>query len=681
MFNMVKSVRSVPKLAAKLLLCLVMVVGVVAITGCRDTDALKEIIYDQNSDLIDYDNLNKYYINDSEAEEESDKVSSLEVSDEEPESDIVQNLIVYSSTPNTEGFTTKKSLFNPFPDFTGIEASESVFFYLSDSVDAFNHAVTPQPDEPEPEQPDEEEQTQEENTQTVPTEDQATTPTNDGTGAGTDAGGANPSPTPDTNGGGAGEPENPVEEPSTSGGFTSSEGVGDFKNPTIAFNIGDRDADVPQIDCVAAFGDYATLVQMIGGQGALAASDAATISAMQSAGVACTAVAAWTDASGDPASMDVEAIVNSGARAILVSDPGAYTTQLSTEKYNYLEANGIQWVTLRTMITSTNIKANVEVVGEMLQGSAVAAYGATANSRASEYISRHNAAISQANNGLAADTVNGNRVLQYQGDADGLAYSSNAATYTVLIDYWDPIATCNPGFSFDSGAAYASAGCATTPVSYYIQAGGSINNAAALSTEVSAGEIPVLQFSKTESWGATMWTTTSLPNILYSTTITSLLDSGVDRAATTQLGQGLGSDAMPKIIVTSTEIKNALVASSVSATSLYHPYSYVGDDLVYGSIGVEPGLWSCIGSYATSGNVGDPNAVYAGGIDADDVVVNPSGLFCDWTQGTVESFLEAGWVAAYINGTYDQAQWQSDVQDFYSWAWGVTVNMSSITNR
>lgn len=673
--------------AAKVAVCLLALVTVFALAGCRDTDALKDIIYDQNASIIDYDNPSKYYINDSTSEQESNQVSSLEVSDEEPESDQIQNLVIYSSNPNTEGYTAKHSAFGDPADFTGIEASDPVFFFLSDSVDAFDHAVTPTPEE-DPEQVQDEEEPDEQ-TQNEGDNQSEESPATTSSGSGDEGGGTSPAPTPDDNGGTTGEPENPTEYEDGTDGFTSTEGVGADKNFTLAFDISDRDADPPQVDSIAAFGDYALIVQMVGGSGALAATDANTLAALQDAGVDTTAQTAWSGSGEDPSTLvNVKAIVASGAKVIVVEDPAAYVRQISQERLDYLEENGVSWVSLRDMFSSANIKANVEAVGTMLQDSSAAAYGSQAAERASYYATFHDRVVSGANGGLASDSVNGAKALQADNDADGVGYSSNAATYTVLIDQWDAGATyASSGLVFDAGTAYASAGYGTTPVSYYIQAGGSINNAAARTTQNSSGEIPVLQFSQTESWDSSMWMGVSVANVLYG--VKSLLDSGVDMASTTTLGKGLGSDAMPKIITTSSDVKNAIVSSSASTTSLYHAYPYVGNDVTYGALGVSyetsygaTSLWSCIGSLATSGTVGDPNPIYgSGAIDADDVLVNPSGYFCDWTEGTVESFLEAGWVAAYVSGTYSASQWQQDVADFYSWAWGISVNMSTITNQ
>ncbi len=666
------------------------------IAGCRDSDALKEIIHDQNASIIDYDDPSKFWINDSTAEEESNQVSSLEVSEEDPDSEQIQNLVVYSSDPNTEGFTAKQSIFSPYPDFTGLEASETVFFYYSDSVDALEREVTSIEEEEEQEEDPEDEPEEEEDEQTP---QQTATTTTDGTGGAgtTDTGGTVPGEAlPSDDGGTSGDegPENPNDDSPTTGPTNFTDGVGDWKSPTVAFDVSNPDADIPSFESVAAYGQLAVIVQMIGGDGALAATDAETLASFSTYGVACSAVEAWTlsdgDISANPQNIDVEAIVASGADAIIVTDSQSYTYYLSDEQLQYLEDNGVQWVNVRVMNTSSYIKSNVTTVGEMLQGSSKAAYGSEASSRAAEYVSRHDAMVTAANGGLAqvvgAYNISSGIAYQASGDADGLGWSDNDATYTVLIDYWDASATYS-SLSLASGLAFATVGYSATPVSYYIQAGGSINNAAAFFPSSAQGVAPVHQFGG--EWSASNIQGLSLDvSITTSGELWALLDSRLNFSENTGIGWGLGSSAMPKIIVTSSSIKEAILANSALDSSAYHAYSFTGGDLITNAIGLTyagyaGGLttaWACIGNNGTSGVAGDPNPVYPSGvIDADDILVNPSGLFCDWTEGTVESFLESGWVAAYINGTYSASTWASEVQSFYSWAYGISVNMGEIT--
>lgn len=683
-------------LAVRALLCAMLALTLVGVTGCKDSDALKKIIYDQNAETVDYNSQQKYYINDDTSEVESDQVSSLEVSDEDPESDIIQHLIVYGSDPNTIGMTAKKSAFSDNPDFTGIEASESVFFYKSDDVNAFPHAITPVPDEEEEQQEDQ----QDTNPVQTATSTTSGTTTSNVAGAGSgvvSAGGTGAQTTIEgESGGGPTEDQTPQQHEDGDGSeFTSTEGVGTPKEITLTLNTRDPDADIPKEDSVVAFGQYAIIAQMLGGNGALAATDAATLTQLQQYGIATNCASAIDNSASDPNSIDVKAIVASGAKIIIVEDPDTFAAGMSTEKVNYLNENKVTWGSLRNMATSANIKSNVEALGEMLQGSAVAEKGAQAYARAEQYISMHDSMIG-VNGGLASAAVvtgdDGTRtdsgVLQGDGSsryADGLGTSSNTSTYTVYVDLWDPTAVCTtPTESFSAGAAFASAGCSTTPFSYYMQAGGTINNAAAKKTSSTVGELPVLQFGEANSWASSFWSSIAVTNALLDRP-GSLLDSGVNYDTHILSGEGLGTESMPKVVVKSSQIKNAIVSNSAQTNSLYHAYSFVETASYSGFIGTVGGMSASIGTLAQTGAVGDPNPTYpSGAIDTDDVLVNPSGLFCDWSQGTVESFLEAGWVAWAINGDttgYTQADWNQYVVDFYSWAYDITLNISDVTDR
>ena len=662
-------------------LIMALVVFMAMATGCRDSDALKDIIYDQSSSLIDYNNPNKYYINDSTSEIESDQVSSMEVSDESPDTDKVQNLVVYGSPPNSPNYVAKKSEFSSSPDFRGIQASESVFFFKSDSVDAFDHAITPSTTEEEP-QPEEEPEPEQQ--QGVASGESSAT----GTGAnGAVAGGTSASTTPDEDGAGKGKTDDA--EGDGTGGKTSTQGVGNDKDFTLAYDIIDPDVDPPRVDSFVAYGQYAVIVQMLGGNGALAATDASTLASLNGAGVSNSAQTAWSDG-GTPAGIDADVIVASGAKYIITTDAAAYTRELNDYSMKKLNDAGVQFITLRSMNTSVNIKENVERVGEMLQGSTKAAYGSTAEDRADHYLTVHDEAIRLANGGLAQDVANdASRVLQYKGAGDGLGFASGSTSYTVLVDDYDAAAT-HTATSFASGLAYASAGCATTPVSYYIQAGGSINNAAALTSDASSGEIPVLQFAKASiSPSASSWSYGKAVTLMNAQAMTNmarpLLDSGtingVAGANALKLGAGLGTSAMPSIIVTSSSIQSEILSNSALPNGMYHPYGYVTAPSGIGTAGAaftdEETYWCCIG--ANDGGLPSATSTanpLGGSLTSANVRVMPSGLFCDWTQGTVESFLLSGWVSCEVNGSgFD---WFSYVSDFYGYFYGIDVSESSL---
>lgn len=132
-------VKKIAGTAALLRVQLAMLCALAALfclAGCRMSDALTEVIYDQTSLNIDYENESKYLINDSTAEIQDDSVPAQESNKRGRVTEEKQNIVVYSSDPNAPQFVAKKSVWSKDPDFVGIEASETVHFYKSDDPDA-----------------------------------------------------------------------------------------------------------------------------------------------------------------------------------------------------------------------------------------------------------------------------------------------------------------------------------------------------------------------------------------------------------------------------------------------------------------------------------------------------------------------------------------------------------------
>lgn len=663
---------------AALLLVACLACAALVLGGCRDTDALKEIIYSQTADIIDYDNPSKFYINDATADEESENVAALETSeDASARSDTVQNLVVYSSDPNTEGYTAKKSVFSPTPDFEGIEASEEVTFVLSDDPDAFDHAPTVDVPEDEPEPDQHQEATADPDASvnpdaTVAVEGGASSgraSRGDGTGEG--GGGDGDAPNPDDPGDKTPQGDEP--EPVDQG-----EGGGnDDGDVPVAYDASDPTADPPQVESIAAFGQAAVLVQMIGGPGALAAADANTLDSSFAAAVDTSAIArGWSQDGSDAAMMDVDAVVSSGADAILAYKGDYLDAGLTPEGKSKLSKAGVQVVVIYAFTNSANIKQNASVVGSMLQGSSKAAYGGEAESRALSYRERHDRVVNacaSANGGLAGSTM-------YQSGADQASrFTSKDSVYTLLLDDFDDTAaykgTKLGDWTPQGGLAFASAGCSTTPVSYYIQAGGLVNSAAANTSRDAAGPVVAWQFQTNQfpfalkEWtGGDVTRSASMPaqdgdfcGSLLSTPY-SLNMLG--------LGRSFGSPSMPKIIAKTTTIKNQVIANSGKESGVYHAYAFTNMGR-YNMTGPNQYASSCIGYDSLA--AAEENLFPKGKIPDGSIVVNPTGLFCDWTQGTVESFLEAAWVNDVVNDESSPVGWKNEVAGFYSWAYGYTL--------
>lgn len=646
--------------------------ALLGMSGCRASDALKEIVYLQTADIIDYDNPQKFYISDSTSDEKSDQVSAAETSDDEQNmSDDVQNLVVYSSDPNTDSLTAKKSLFSDSPDFSGIEASEKVYFYKSDDKNAIDHTVTKQ-EEPDEQRTQEDDQT-------------------DSTRPGISGNAVNQED--DQGASGDGDVETPKEESDSTeseGDVEESDGVAGKKarkvDPTrVKYDSADPTQEPPQVEKVAAYGPFAAIVELVAGEGALVATDAVTLSSDFSKVFSTKGIAKGWSNGGTAKKMNVDKIVKSGAQTILVTD-SAYLESLSNADFGKLEKADIGVTVLRPMTCSKYIKANVTTVGKMLDGSSAGKHAKDAKDRAKQYSDWHDDLIKRcidANGGKYA----GKTVYQSNGkcDVDASGTDDDASVYTLLVDAYDSNAKYggsalgSKGWTPAKGLAYAPAGYASSPVSYYIQCGGLVNNAAATTTKGASGEVPLWQFNYNMfSFSSKNWSGVSV-SLMSDKSIGNmsrpLLDSGRNSSNRTGLGSGLGTESFPKLIVTSSSVKKGIIANSKKSNGMYTPYGWVpaeGNRTIE-KFGVNLGntvLDSTIGVDGTESGSESDNLL-GSSIPDSAIAVNPHGLFSDWTEGTVESVLEAAWVVDEVNGNDNgSVSWTQEAKDFYSTFYG-----------
>lgn len=651
----------------------------VTLGGCRATDALKEIVYLQTAEVVDYDNPNKYYINDPTSDEYSDQVSATEVQGDLSASEEVQNLVIYSSNPNTDEYTAKQSLFSSTPDFNGIEASSKVNFVKSTDKDAFDHEVTKKEDEDEDQKQEEEEEDPEE--------------------AGLAGEGMGLESENGAGGNGSSQVQNENSDDTESEGAQADETAGREArkvDPTrVAYDTSDPSQKPPQVEKVAAYGEYAVIVQMVAGTGALVATDADTLSGSFSKVFDTKKVVqAWSDG-GSAKKMDVDKIIASGAQVILTTS-SSYLEKLSDKDFGKLVKAGIETVVLRPMTSSQYIKKNVTTVGEMLDGTSAGAYAKNAAKRAQQYVDFHDRVIKEcidANGGHYA----GKTVYQSNGKCDVSASGTDESksTYTVLVDAYDEKATYkgatlgSSGWAPSKGLAYASAGYTTSPVSYYMQCGGLINNAAATTTKSASGSVPLWQFNYNSfGFSSKDWTgiTVSLMDDKAIKNMSRcLLDSGINSSNRTGLGSGLGSESFPKLITTSKAIKKSIIENSAKSNGMYTPYGWVGaegSNRTIESFGVNLGntvLASTIGVDGTASGEETGNLL-GSSIPESAIVVNPGGLFCSWTGGSIESFLEAAWVSDEVNDAADGVDWEKEAKDFYKTFYDYDLTTSSLVN-
>lgn len=637
-------VRSVGKRARVLAAVLCVVAAACLVTGCRASDSLKEIVYDQSAEAIAYDNPNKVLINSSIAKQTSDVVAALDYAvDSKRATDETQNVVVYSSQPNAAEYGTKRSAFAKSPQFRGIEASESVFFYLSKEADAVDHPVSEEEDEPQetPEEP----------------------PAAGGAGAGTPNSSEGDDDTGDDGGDGDANaaPESPSVKPTE-----ADEGKSDGGDVTVGYDSTDPNQDPEQVDKIAAYGEMAVVVQMVGGKNALAATDAKTLDGGFAKVFKTKDVArGWSDG-GTAKGIDVDAIIKSGADTILV-DSGQYFKSLSSKDVKKLNKAGVTQTVVYPMSNTQYLKLNVKSVAQMLCESETAEYASTAISRANDYVAFHDRVVkacASANGGLA-----GKKQYQAGKDTTCTTFAGEDAQYTLLIDEYDATATytgsSKKGWTPSKGLAFASAGYSTTPVSYYLQAAGLINNAAELTTRSDTGKLAVWQFlTNTFPFKASQWTGNSTTKSAKAGTDYSLLTTSVNEMSTLPFGSSFGSSVFPTLIVTSESIKTALINNSALENGTYHPYSHVKSTGVIDGYKVaeDSNIFTCIGF---DGDKSTTENLLGSTIGEEHIAVNPRGLTGSWTEGSVEAFLEAAWANDVVNAGSEAVGWESELKSFY----------------
>lgn len=669
--------------AAKAALCVACSFALAfGMTGCRDSDALKEIIYDQTAEIIDYDNEEKFLINDPESDVESNDVSSDEAAAVGKQTERTQNIVVYSSEPNSIMYNAKESIWDYDPDFEGLEASLAVWFVVDE---------------------DDEEEEEEE---TAPT-DEATSYSSESTDSsaiGTEGYNSSEGSTATGDSSDSGEESSETAESTGTDDGTGGGGNGEIQ---VVTTTGDFD-DPPSVDTIAAWGQLAVIVQMVGGEGALAAADSDLLdeSGFQTVfadeGAADIAVG-WNGDGSDASTIDVQAIIDSGADTILV-DSDDYENALSDEDKDALNEAGIFLTQVSSLISSDRIRSVVTTIGQMLEDSSDIGNAGKTTSIAKEYVSFHDdlldAVVDANNDAIAGSEIYERRTTNYT----SYSYKNNAPT-TLLIDEWDDsVSWSGDGSLTMNGIGLSTVGYATSPVSFYIQVGGLVNNAAARFGTSYNGMYAAWQFGagyrlyksnfSFEADGAydeSIEITTSIStweDVLFIVATGSSGESISGSLGGLPKSNAFGSDDFPVVIAATQHIKEMLIDNSAEEDGAYHPYDIInplsGGDSMITRLGVmgDTGMWASIG-YTGKYSSSEDNAFYSadGNVISDDaVVVNPHGLFTSWTEeGSVEAVLEAAWVNDVASDNDTTVGWKDYVEEFYSTFYRYDLSSSELS--
>jgi hypothetical protein len=494
-------------------------------------------------------------------------------------------------------------------------------------------------------------------------------------------------PNQDTPGDGDGpgnNPDAPGEDP-----------YGGYNGEVVVYNPNDGFARVNRVEHLAVLGgDVAVLAQSIGGAGGICAMNEYAYNGYNSQGQPTGTYARffdvfsgelpadfeqsgllWSGSGASPESVkDIDALVSlCGQGGVIVYDQGMGTAEslFDLDQRRRLQAAEIQLVPV-DMSTVQGMLDAAQVIGEALSESSECAQDALAMAR--EYINTVNnivRSVAATNGGsLATNNARGTTLLTSYNSPPidsfrqtkiygYIATDSESGLYFTPTSYLD----ASDIVLFGNNSSYMS-----TPLSFWMQTAGVYDNTAlsgvpSTGLQVlwpSLGNHSLSAFGGGQSGGAlTRWLSTP-PSADSGGGVSFLgywnLLEGEPQGLTTSRGYGwgLGSSQVPYLVVcasdgrSATQVKNVVVQSmrsydqrGVLTPYSVLPYSRTMTGIPFVSVG-DLSFASTIGStWATTGE-----SPFYLGLSVDDVVrENPTGLLGSWTEGNMESVLEAVWIA------------------------------------
>ena len=423
------------------------------------------------------------------------------------------------------------------------------------------------------------------------------------------------------------------------------------------------------VETVAAVGEVAVIVEMLGGDGRLVATSESLTDnelAQKVFDDLDDVKTLWEeDGTEGISSSDFKKLVKLCPDVCLVTSGESIFTDAQLET---LEENDIPVVTVYRMNIADNILENVDLIGELL-GSDTSDGKKNAVKMAQKYTTWYEKYISQNKGKRFTDytlTDYNNDVVSSGGSVKYLN-SQGSGYYTLFIEYWDTTADVsvysNESYglvaSWSGGAGATDSGYSNSPLSYYMSMASVVNSAAAESAR--------LGLKKQYTWYVNGWLNTQI--VVYISgqfTDYKASDSSngpyLSRVRTsalenTQLNTvALGSDDFDTVIVANSNIKTRLKSSMLLKSydlQTEGGYSYYG----FKSGGLR---------YETSVT------------DDYDIVVNPYGVSC-WYEGSVEAPLEMMWIG-YTFGTTsaDEEDLYDVIRTFYDTFYDYDISDSDI---
>lgn len=704
------------RFAKATLACLLTASVAFGLAGCKPTDLFTEVVIKWDAETVDENNPDKATVNSPDAQEESTTLSALTWADSSTQSQDVQNLVVYSSDPNTL-LSTHHSIFDLAPLFPGIEASDGVRLVYGADSDIDNEADATDEDEEPPDADSTStggrEDTPEsqasprrqapENAQTIQSQRGEQGDVSGGGGQSGNSQGGSQSGGSQGGSGGANQGGN-TSDPNNQGGGSGQGDEGDEPDPYAGYdgtvriyNPGDAFAQVQKADHIAVLGsDVSVMAQAIGGSGAVCAMSDYAYRGLDSSGRRTSTYSYfgevfaneagsikffWSRDGSSPSDVsNIGALVDAcGKDGVIVYDQrlGDQTTLFSDAQRKELYAANIQLVPV-DLSTVQGLLDAATVIGDALSESSESAQDSKAMARA--YVS-------------AVGNIVKASAATHGGTYVGPGPSSSAASlYTTY--YNCPVsgggaasALCYIATAAEGGLTYASGNLDVsgvvlfaasdpqeTPLAFYAQAAGVWDGTMTSYTKGLTVLWPVTtRIDKTVltggasggAWSQWLGTEEQASAMARSS-------NGSPGGSRTWAGDnyGLGSAYVPYLIVCATDgysalqVRDAVVESMGSARSLYSVRPYSGEESSIfkktPTIDMEQGLFSSIGAACVPiGSSAESPFYSTPALSRGDVVrENPCGLLGSWTEGSMESVLEAAWLADLYSASPEGCSYQ-----------------------
>lgn len=394
-----------------------------------------------------------------------------------------------------------------------------------------------------------------------------------------------------------------------------------------------RTVTVPEnVGSVAAVGAAAQLVEMIGGAGKLMAAD----SALLSSSLAKTAFSDISDIKSWWSGNGSDGISAADFNSLLAAKPDACleisgANTFSADQAAQLSQEGIAYVVLPPLSSQKELENAATLVGQM--------FGDEGASKAKEYVSWVEDTVKNVN-GKAASNMTSLYIKEWD----------DAAQYSV-----DTPLTILGGGTSGSGLAVAYSPKASQLVSAFMSAAGVTNESTRVTSKHKDSDYVYVTpgfriFNAIVSGSkATFYNGAGEYGGSYDLFVARKAD-GSDSVYTR-----LGSAAYPAVIAADSGVKSKLESSWFWQYHELNADGYMKENVIVS------------GANKPSTSIVAPYSIY----------VQPQGMV-DWADGSVESPLEAYWVASKFAGTYSISDVKQQTSSFYQKFFGCTLSASQL---